>query len=234
MSRRIGILGGTFDPIHVGHLAAAEAARVALGLTQILVIPTRRPPHRPMQPVASTYHRFAMTALGIAGRPDYHISEIEVSSGGPSYTTHTLGHLHQAGYPASCLFFILGADAFGQIASWHDYPAILRGCHYAVVTRPGHSQQALKDRLPALTSWMHDVRESASSVPGPPSIFLLDAVTPDVSSSRIRRLLSEGGSVSGMLPPAVEEYVRKQALYSLPESDERSATGPQHHQHDHE
>lgn len=214
MSERVGILGGTFDPIHVGHLAAAEAAGAALDLTRLLIIPTRTPPHRPMQPIASTYHRFTMAALAAADRPAYRLSDLEVSGPGPSYTAHTLRRLHASGHPAASLFFIVGADAFADITSWHDYPAILNGCHYVVVTRPGHPQQALRDHLPMLTSMMHVVPPRLSALPALPSIVLVDAVTPDVSSSRIRRLLADGGSVAGMLPPGVEAYARKHELYS--------------------
>lgn len=214
MNERVGILGGTFDPIHIGHLAAAEAARTALNLTRLLIIPTRTPPHRPMQPIASTYHRFAMAALAAADRPEYRVSDIEVSGPGPSYTAHTLRRLHASGHTAANLFFIVGADAFADITSWHDYPAVLNGCQYVVVTRPGHPQQALRDRLPTLNSMMHAVPPPLPSQRALPSIMLIDAVTPDVSSSRIRRLLADGGSVAGMLPPIVEAYARKHELYS--------------------
>src|SRR5947209_8259882 len=137
MVRRIGILGGTFDPIHRGHLDLAEAAERRLALTEVLVIPSNIPPHRP-QPAASSCHRFAMVALAIVGRPHWRVSDIELAAGSaPSFTVTTLDRLHADGYAPTELFFLIGADAFADIDSWRDYPAILDRAHFAVTSRPG-------------------------------------------------------------------------------------------------
>ena len=116
MARRLGLLGGTFDPIHCGHVDAARAADSALGLTGLLIVPSYLPPHRP-QPVASGYHRFAMAALVAAGRASWRASDLELQSAAPSYTTSTLDRLHAAGYAPTELFFVVGADAFAEIES---------------------------------------------------------------------------------------------------------------------
>src|SRR5262245_45751861 len=133
---RIGILGGTFDPIHLGHLDVGAAAQRALGLTEMLVVPSSVPPHR-SPAVASGYHRFAMVALAIAGRPGWRALDVELQQAGPSYTATTLRQLHDEGYRASSLFFITGADAFVDIAAWRDYPSFFDLANFVVVSRPG-------------------------------------------------------------------------------------------------
>ena len=136
MTVRIGILGGTFDPIHLGHLEAATAAERALSLDRILLLPSRTPPHRTSEPRASVYHRFAMAALAAAER-GMSVSDLEVRRDGPSYTALTLEALHREGYAPAQLFFITGSDAFAEVATWHDYPRILQLANFVVVSRPG-------------------------------------------------------------------------------------------------
>src|SRR5438270_510618 len=117
MARRIGILGGTFDPIHCGHLDVADAAHAALGLEAVIVITSNIPPHR-AQPQASAYHRFAMTAIAVSHRAGWKADDLELLVGAPSYTSGTLDRLHARGYAPAELFFIIGADAFAEIESW--------------------------------------------------------------------------------------------------------------------
>ncbi len=214
MSEHVGVLGGTFDPLHAGHLAAAEAARTSLQLDRIVIMPSLSPPHRPARPIASAFHRFAMAALAIEDRPAYVVSDLELQRGTPSYTSETLSRLHAEGFDPPRLFFIVGADAFADIATWHDYPAILSGCHFVVVSRPGTRSMEMRTRLPELRDLMKDATASGASDAALPSILLVDAATPDVSSSRIRALLGTGMPVTGMLPHAVEEHARRHGLYS--------------------
>src|SRR5690349_10100556 len=115
--RRIGILGGTFDPIHCGHLDLAEAAERALRLTRVLIGTSNTPPHRP-QPQSSAYHRFAMVAIAVLNRPTWRAADLELRSDAPSYTTFTLAKFHDRGFAPSELYFIIGADAFAEIPSW--------------------------------------------------------------------------------------------------------------------
>ena len=159
--RRVGILGGTFDPIHCGHLDVGSAAETALGLTELLVLPSHIPPHRP-QPLASSYHRFAMVALAVAGRSRWRASDLELRSAARSYTSETLQRLHAAGFRAAELFFVIGADAFTEIATWKDYPSIFDLAHFAIVSRPGLSVTALAERLPELVA-----RYAHGAGPGP-------------------------------------------------------------------
>jgi nicotinate-nucleotide adenylyltransferase len=159
-SRRIGILGGMFDPIHQGHLDTGVAAHRVLQLTTLLVAPSNVPPHR-AQPVASSYHRFAMVALAIAGRSGWRATDFELSRAARSYTSDTLQDFHAAGFRPTELYFIMGADAFLEIATWKDYPALLDHAHFAVVARPGLQLASLPARLPALVPRMRMLDTSA-------------------------------------------------------------------------
>lgn len=216
MSGRIGLLGGTFDPIHLGHLAAARAAQSALTLDGVWFIPSSEPPHRPDRPSASGYHRLRMTALAVAGGPGWRASDVEIARGGASYTWDTLAALHRV-EPASQFFFITGADAFAEIASWRRYPDVLELAHFVVIARTGTSFEGLKARLPALVPRMVHLAEPPPPVPPTvtsPSIFLVHAATPDVSSTEIRRRAASGGSLEGLVPDEVARYIRAQHLYA--------------------
>jgi nicotinate-nucleotide adenylyltransferase len=212
---RTGILGGTFDPVHEGHVAAAEAACAALALDRVLLLPSHLPPHRPSQPRASAFHRFAMLSLAIGGHPQLAASDVELLLAGPSFTAVTLRRLLEIGYQASQLFFIIGTDAFAEIASWHDFPAVLDLAHFVVISRPGQSFDVLHRRLPALVPRMR--------VGGGPAgigetghgclVFLVNAATPDVSSTAIRERAARGDSLGGLVVPEVERHIRKHGLY---------------------
>lgn len=209
--RRIGILGGTLDPIHCGHLAAAIAARDAFDLAEVLVLPSRVPPHRPVQPLASPFHRFAMAALAVSGLSKLFASDDELRLDGPSYTADTLDRQHARGLQASQIFFITGADAFADIATWRRYPEVLDLANFVVVSRPGHRIEALPERLPDLAGRMRP----SGTPPGPqPSIYLLQAPTPDVSSTVVRGRLRRGEPVTGLVPPLVETHILQHRLYA--------------------
>ena len=194
--RRIGILGGTFDPIHCGHLDLARAADAALGLTRVLVVTSNVPPHR-AAPVASSYHRFAMVALAVANRPRWQASDVELRSAEPSYTSTTLRHLHDEGYRPDELFFLIGADAFAEIETWRNYPEILDYANFAVVSRPGFPVTDVRRHLPSLAD----------------RIVALDAPTADVSATDIRRRIAAGESIAGLVPPAVRQHIEQHGLY---------------------
>jgi nicotinate-nucleotide adenylyltransferase len=209
--RRIGILGGTFDPIHRGHVDLGRAAQSALGLTHVFVVPTHIPPHRP-QPVASSYHRFAMVALTVAGRTGWQATDVELRHDAPSYTSQTLRRFHDRGFAPFELFFLIGADAFIEIASWKDYPDILDRAHFAVVSRPGCPVTDLPRRLPDLAARMTPVPDPA--VRGTSVIFLIEAPTADVSSSAIRSRLANGQPITGLVEPDVQQHIEQHELYT--------------------
>lgn len=209
---RIGILGGTLDPIHCGHVAAAAAARDAFDLPRVLVMPSHVPPHRAVQPVASPYHRFAMAALAVSGLPRVEACDDELRSEGPSYTADTLDRLHARGHKASDVFFVTGADAFAEIATWKRYPAVLDLAHFVVVSRPGYDLEALAERLPDLRARMRPAGSPART-DGATLIFLLQAATPDVSSTAVRERLRRGEPLAGLVPPLVDSHIRQHHLY---------------------
>jgi nicotinate-nucleotide adenylyltransferase len=216
MTRRVGILGGTFDPIHRGHLDLADAAQRVLALTEILVIPSNIPPHRP-QPIASSWHRFAMVALAIVGRSGWRASDIELAGGaGPSFTSATLRRFEDAGYTAAELFFLTGADAFAEIESWRDFPAILDRAEFVVVSRPGFPVSGLARRLPAIADRMQDADRLSDrrTEAGRTSIFLIDAATADVSATAIRQAAANGRPISGLVPDLVERYIEQHGVYT--------------------
>jgi nicotinate-nucleotide adenylyltransferase len=212
---RTGVLGGTFDPVHEGHVAAAEAARRALALDRVLFIPSHRPPHRAAQPQASAFHRFAMVSLAVERHPAFLVSDVELERPGPSYTADTLRRLHEAGYEASQLFFILGTDAFAEIATWRDYPAVLDLAHFVVVARPGQALGLMKEQVPDLVARMRPTVEGArDEAEGPPcAVFLVNAGTPDVSSTQIRERAARGASLVGLVAPDVERHIGRHRLY---------------------
>jgi len=211
-ARRIGILGGSFDPIHSGHMDAGHAATLAIGLSRLVVIPSHIPPHRP-QPLASPFHRFAMVSLAVAGNAGWRGSDVELRAQAASYTSTTLGKFHERGYAASELFFIIGADAFAEIAAWKDYPSILDRAHFAVVSRPRFHVGDLPARLPDLKARMvmPPLDDFAQMEP---VILLIDALTADVSSTAIRERVAEGASIAGLVPPAVQQHIEQHGLYT--------------------
>ena len=210
---RIGILGGTLDPIHLGHIDAALAARDALRLDRVLIIPAHVPPHR-SEPASSPFHRFAMAAIAVDGVDGLAVSDLELMAPGPSYTADTLVRVRESlALRPSQIFFITGADAFAEIETWSRYPAVLELANFVVVSRPGMSLQALRQRLPALKDRMRLPRMTAGPQGHDTWIFLVDAPTSDVSSTEVRRRIAERRPLSGLVPPGVEQHIARHALY---------------------
>jgi nicotinate-nucleotide adenylyltransferase len=233
--RRLGLLGGTFDPIHVGHVAAALAVRRALHLDEVWLLASHVPPHRP-QPAASVHHRFAMVALAVQDDSAMRASDVELLAPGPSYTAATLARLHAAGFDPSQLFFILGADAFAEISTWRDYPSVLDGANFAIVTRGG--RRALSDiHGPGLVTRLHDTAAAPGSVGGDRTgIYAVDGPTPDVSSTAVRDRCARGLSIAGMVAPAVERHIVRHLLYKGRSDRERTiehVTANQPHEQEH-
>jgi nicotinate-nucleotide adenylyltransferase len=231
---REGYFGGTFDPIHAGHLDVARAAYRALGLDRLAFVPAHTPPHR-AQPLASGAHRFAMVALALMGEDGFEVSDLDMLSSDPSYTTATLDRLALRGVDmrgdftrrrrgeetqrdgdaeGDAVFFVTGADAFADIASWKDYPALLERCHFAVVSRPGRSVASLRETLPALTNRMIDVPPSGPCpVVLAPRILLIDAPTAPISSTEVRARAGGGQPLTGLVAGAVERHIITNRLY---------------------
>ena len=213
----LGVLGGTFDPIHFGHITAGLRAQEALALERVMLVPSRIPPHRTVG--ASPADRLAMAGLAAADQQGWSASDIELEREGPSYTFDTLTTLRASS--TSQFFFIIGADAFAEIATWSRYPAVLDLAHFAVVARPGITLDSLRKRLPNLAERMTtpDVFKPHATSPasGPQSrVILIETTTPDVSSTEIRRRVRAGESIHGLVPEAVASYISSHGLYGGP------------------
>jgi nicotinate-nucleotide adenylyltransferase len=209
----IGLLGGTFDPIHQGHLDVAMAAQQALELDEVWLIPARHPPHR-TRPIASAAHRFAMAALAVTGHPRLRVSDVEMDVAGPSFTIDTLGRIEtQRPSLTGSLCFITGADAFRDIKTWRLWNDLVSRCHFAVVSRAGCPAGAMRTAMPDLAARMFDAPCRLTPTPG---IFLVDAETAQVSSTDVRRALQSGRPASGLLPDVVAEYAVCHGLYAGP------------------
>ena len=223
-ARRVGILGGTFDPSHWGHLDVADVAVAELKLSRLFVITSNVPPHRP-QPLASSFHRFAMVSIAVLDRPDWRAADLELRHDTPSFTSRTLDLFRERGSVSSELFFVIGADAFAEIETWRDYPRILDAAHFAVVSRPGFSVKDLPRRLPRLADRM--ARPPIDEVAQiDPLIILLDAPTADVSSTAIRQRLAAGESIAGLVPPHVQQHIEHHGLYSSTPPGRRQSDAP--------
>lgn len=221
---RLGLVGGTFDPIHRGHVEIAEIARDTFGLSEVMLVPARTPPHR-SAPHASAYHRFAMVALAIDGHERLTASSMELEASGPSYTATTLRRLHERGLEPWQIFFVIGTDAFAEIATWYAYPRVLNASHFVVVSRPGFDAATLASRV---DRW--EERAIAAGVAGAPlaaaarealdrpipRVFLLDADPPDVSSTDVRRRIVQDEPFDGLVPDAVARHIRQHRLYLTP------------------
>ena len=194
----IGVLGGTFDPIHVGHLAAASAALDCAHLDRVLFVPSASPPHRPPA-VAPAEHRLAMCELAIEGEPRFEVSEVETRRGGPSYTVDTLLELHRL-HPDGEMFLILGWDAAKLFRSWREPDRVAALATLIIVARP----RIQPPEAPELRAAGID----------PARAVLCLRPTPDVSASSLRRAIAAGESIDGKVPPAVASYIAVHHLYA--------------------
>ncbi len=201
--KRIGIMGGTFDPIHFGHLVTAEKVQAAFALNEVVFVPSGNPPHKKNRPVTKAVHRLAMVKLAVANHPGFSVSAVEIERKGYSYALDTVDEFHRIYGADTALFFITGADAILEIATWHKADELMAKCEFIAATRPGYHfdeehalPQAYQDRI-------HIFRETALAI----------------SSSRIRRLLRDGADVSEMLPESVYDYIKTHALYEKESHD---------------
>ena len=220
---RIGILGGRFDPVHQGHLATAGLARRRLRLERVLMLPSRLSPHRKRPAGASGADRLAMVSLAAQDDPCLEPCDLELTAEEPSYTATTLHRLRERGHPCTSLFFIVGADAFADIASWHDYPRLLDAAHFVVVSRPGYPVASLPGALPSLRPRLRavtgDAARQADETLRAPVVFLVDANTPDISSTDIRERLANGRPLGERVPASVAEYIERRRLYARPDGE---------------
>jgi nicotinate-nucleotide adenylyltransferase len=217
---RLGLLGGTFNPIHNGHLAIARQTREALALDRILFIPTSDPPHKLPQSLAPAKDRYEMVRLAIGSDPLLAVSDVELRRSGTSYSIDTVRQLQQEYGPQTELFFLIGLDAFLEFPSWHEPNTLLTLCSFIVISRPGLSFQALSTLplLPPLSQQsLLDLDKGGSSrltVPmGAHALICLRLPPSDVSASGIRSKFKQGHPTANLLPPPVESYILQHHIY---------------------
>jgi nicotinate-nucleotide adenylyltransferase len=212
---RIGILGGTFNPIHLAHLRSAEEVREAQRLDAVLFIPSATPPHKRADGLMTAAHRLAMVRLAIRGNPHFHVSALEIERRGRSYSVDTLRAL-RARLPRARFFFILGMDAFREIGTWRDYQSIFALCNLVVTSRPPCDDPALLTALPVAVRTQFCYRPSGKRLEhrtGNQVIF--QRITDlDISATAIRHRLYRGCSIRYLVPTNVERYIRQHRLYA--------------------
>ncbi len=218
---RIGIFGGTFNPIHQGHLAIAEEVRKSVGLDRILLIPAGRPPHKNGRKVLPAKHRLEMARLAVQGHAKMEVSDLEIARGGKSYTIETIKALGRH-YPDGTEFYlILGLDAFLEFSSWRSPEEVAARCHIIVVSRPGYRFSDLSrlphlDRAdPARLNELDAGRRLRLDLPlsAATRLILIRVMAHDVSATQIREHLSGGKRFKNLLPPLVESYIMNHGLY---------------------
>ena len=196
----IGVMGGTFDPIHIGHLAIGEEARQALGLDLVVYVPAGQPPHKPVDSVTSAEHRLAMVELAIADNPAFELSRIEIERPGPSYTVDTVEALAR---DADDLVLILSAETFAELPSWHEPERLFDAARMAVVPREGYPAPD--------PAWL------AETFPGREArVTYLEGPRLGLSSTAIRARVAAGRSIRYLVPDMVEAYIVEKQLYRRP------------------
>ena len=223
--RSIALFGGSFDPIHVGHLAVAQAAERRFRLDEVHCIPSGRPPHKPKQELAPFPHRYAMVALACADHLAFVPSLAEASADHTGrhavYSIDTVRRFRQMlRHPEDRVYFLMGADAFLEIPTWKDYEALLDSCDFIVANRPGYRMDVLRLvippellRRPGGRNGRGAAREKHAIPLRKTCIYFLETPASHVSSTEIRRRLHRRQSIHGLVPARVEEYIFKQALY---------------------
>ena len=215
---RLGLFGGTFDPIHSGHLRSAEEVRETFALDEVRFVPCGVPPHRSARPGAAARHRLEMARLAVGDTPGLGVSDVEVARPGPSYSIDTVRHFSATLAPEDELYMILGFDAFALIGSWKDWRALLTLTHVIVTSRPGFGDALSYEKIPVVVrkAFCYDpVRSGFRNEAGREILFkrLTDV---SVSASAVRELLGKGKSISGLVPSEVQRYVEAHHLYNEP------------------
>jgi len=201
--KKVGIMGGTFDPIHYGHLATAEEARIHFELDKVVFVPAGHPSHKKEYEVTPMEHRYIMTALAINSNPFFEISRMEMDREGLCYTIETLKQFSQGYGPETSLFFISGADAVLDILTWKDVGEVLSYCTFIAATRPGYPVEELWDKLAEIKRLYNRV------------VYPMEVTDLDISSTEIRRRLKVGLSVRYLVPDDVRNYIEKSGLYGV-------------------
>lgn len=199
-AQKIGIMGGTFDPIHIGHLVAAEAVRLEYALDKVIFIPAGNPPHKQTSKVTPAMHRFVMTVMATYSNPNFLVSAIEIERRGPSYTIDTVTALKEQYGQETQIYFITGVDAAQDLKTWHHIDKLLDMCDFVAAARPGCSS--------TLDSMINDF-----GLKGQQRIHRLATPELEISSTDIRERIRQGKSIKYIVPESVENYILKEGLY---------------------
>ena len=219
---RVGIMGGTFNPIHYGHLVAANEVCAAFVLDTVFFVPAAIPPHKDQTGIIDPHHRLMMTTLATLSHPRFLVSAVEIDRQGASYSVETVAAFKER-YPESrALYFILGIDAFLDVATWRQPDVLLRSCHVIVTSRPGYNLrellgsplQQLSAAYPGLAFEATEGKHTGFRVSGTPyQIYAQEITHVDISATRIRQRVKTGHTITYLLPESVEAYIHKQQLY---------------------
>jgi nicotinate-nucleotide adenylyltransferase len=214
MPLRLGVFGGTFDPVHLGHLRAAQEALEILGLDEMLFVPVSVPPHKPSRKILSFQSRWRMLQLAIANNARFRLSDLERRMPGKSYTVHSLKKLHEEN-PGAELFFLVGGDAFFEMDTWYQFQEIFRLAAVAVLSRLECGEEEILEFLSKKVSDLYGIVPENREIRHPvlPSVFSLRNTRMDISSTRIRELVAEGLSIQYLVPDNVLGYIEENGLY---------------------
>ena len=213
MTRPIGFLGGTFDPVHLGHLRAALEVAEALDLPEVRFVPARVPPHKRVEPVTPAEHRVAMLRLAIRGERRFEVDLRELAREGPSYTIDTVRSYLAEGLDPT---FLMGLDSYLELTTWHEYEALLSACDHAVMTRPGYEIQPFEKTVPLAVArrfWYDPAVPGYRCEEAGRTIRFVTVTRMEVSSTQVRAVVRAGRSPAYLVPCAVEEYIRSRGLY---------------------
>lgn len=207
---KLGIFGGTFNPVHLGHLRAAEEVREQAGLDKVVFVPSHLPPHKELAGDVPGRHRLELVKIAVRDNPHFLASDVEVNGGGVSYSVHTIEHFR--GEFDTVPWFILGQDAFDEIAAWYDMPRILTLANFLVMSRPGSERGDVPRILGphavpytrTATGYVHECGTE---------IRFVDVTMLDISSSAIRERIAAGASIRYLVTPGVEEYIMQERMY---------------------
>jgi nicotinate-nucleotide adenylyltransferase len=225
---RIGIMGGTFDPIHLGHLRAAEEIYWAFGLDRIIFVPAARPPHKEEVVAASAMHRYEMVSLATVFTPYFTVSPIELQREGKSYSVETVREFQRLSGPDTNLYFVVGVDAFLEMSEWREAKELLTLARVIVTARPGWRLDEVDNLLAPEQRRLlgHPTfkylkvsevdPERVEEAPAPRQVLLVEVVSLDIASREIRQLVEEGRSIRHLVPDTVAAYMAKNRLYQRP------------------
>lgn len=198
---KVGIMGGTFDPIHYGHLVTAEAVRYKFNLAKVIFVPSGNPPHKEARVITEKKHRYLMTILATVTNPNFEVSAIELNKEGYTYTVDTMKEFKTIYGENFEFYFITGADAILEILKWKDIDTLLNLCNFVAATRPGFNTKDLADKLEYIKKTYDK------------DIFRVEVPSLAISSTDIRQRVAHGEPIKYLLPEAVERYIQKNHLY---------------------